>query len=151
MTSTGRNWLILGVVGLVGLMCALTVVNNSSGSDPRPYIQETYQRLPASETPQGTEGGEVYAANGRPSSVADDIHDNARSVDRNNDDGVYYLQYREDMIAVSEQDGQTHVLVDEYREGYERHSSTPGFIFFGWGSSPPSGGFRGGGGGFGGK
>ncbi|MGH8791583.1 MAG: DUF4247 domain-containing protein [Stackebrandtia sp.] len=151
MTEVGKRWLIFGVVALAGLLIALVVVANNSDKDPRPFIQKTYDR---SAELDESDGGQAYVSPRSPADVADEIHDNARSVDRKAGEGAEFLQYRDDIVAVTPHEGGSKIYVDDYRTAHNRYSghSTYGFIFLGgggWSSTPPSGGFRGGGSGFG--
>ncbi|GAB3223676.1 hypothetical protein GCM10027447_11640 [Glycomyces halotolerans] len=131
-----KHWLAIGIVAV--LCCGGLVAANSNFSNPTGTIQSNYQR--ASNLDEGN--GRAYTSASPPSIVADRIEDEAEPVDERSSGGSYYLQYTKHIVEVSPYRGGSKILLDGYRDGYQRHSSI--FILWGWSSSPPSP-FRGGG------
>jgi hypothetical protein len=92
-----------------------------------------------------TMGDYVDASDG-PSQVADEIDGHTKAAERISDDGKVFLQYRDDIVAVSPRgSGSGSVIdIDDYEDGYDRWRSHVSS----W-PAPGSRSFRGGGPGFG--
>ncbi|MGH8882218.1 MAG: DUF4247 domain-containing protein, partial [Stackebrandtia sp.] len=89
-------------------------------------------------------------ANQSPSTVATAIADDTRPVDHGSHDGMEFMQYEDDIVAVSADGNGSKITVEDYETGYHHYHSY--FAFFGWTSyRPGSSGFGGGGFGGGGK
>lgn len=133
-----KSWVIAAVCAV--LVCVLS----GCGSDDddsrgaRSYISSHYTRAPNLDEKNN---GRAYAANKQPGTVADEITGAARPLDRRSSGPMTFLQYRDDIIAVSPNGSGTKILVDDYRNGYRRHHSY--VSVFGWPST--NSGFRGGG------
>lgn len=78
-----------------------------------------------------------------PSKVADEIDGHTKSVERLSDDGMVFLQYADDIVAISPRStGPGSVIdVDDYEDSYDRYRSHVG----GYWPAPGSRSFRGGG------
>lgn len=153
MTSTNKRWLVFGGIGLTGLLCLVAVclggVFFDDDDDPTGYIRRHYQR---DATLDRSFGADAYRSDSRsPASVVADLRDHTDERDHRRASGVHFLQYDEHIVAVEDHRTRTVIHIDDYRDGYRHYSSAyPGFVLFGWSSSPPrTGGFFGGGGGFG--
>ncbi len=83
----------------------------------------------------------AYTANATPTAAADEITKAARPLDRRTSGPLTFLQYRDDIIAISPNASGVKILVDDYRTGHRRHHSH--VSAFGWPSDNSS--FRGGG------
>lgn len=137
--STGLNWKHWLAIGIVVVLCCGGVfVANSNFSNPSDTISSRYTR--ASSLDQGN--GRAYTSSSQPASVATQIAADSEPVKQRSDNGTYYLQYTKHIVAISPHGSGSKILLDNYRDGYQRHSSV--FILWGWSSSPPSP-FRGGG------
>lgn len=140
-----RGWLILGVgcvVVAVALVVTLIVRANFSG--PRDYIADHYTRASAMDQ---SGGGRAYTSSAAPAAVAAAIAAKTHPKHRRNTGDRYFLQYSNDIVAVTPYQRGSMILVDNYRTGYQRHHT---FIStYGWPSTPRSGGigndYRGGG------
>lgn len=129
--------------GIAAVCAILAVVLSGCGSDDngtgaRSYIGSHYTRAVNLDEPNN---GMAYTANKQPGAVADEIAKAARPLDRRSTGALTFLQYRDDIIAISPNGPGTKVLVDDYRTGHRRHYST--VSAFGWPSD--NSGFRGGG------
>lgn len=112
--------------------------SDDDGTSARAYISSHYARAPKLDEPND---GRAYTANKTPTAVADEITKAARPLDRRTSGSLTFLQYRDDIIAISPHGSGAKILVDDYRTGHRRHI---GFIgVFGWPSD--NSGFRGGG------
>ncbi|MFI2333874.1 DUF4247 domain-containing protein [Nocardia rhamnosiphila] len=122
----------------------LTTVLAGCGSDDdddlgvRSYIGSHYTRAPKLDE---ANNGTAYTSGKSPTATADDITKGVRQLDRRTTGATTYLQYRDDIIAISPNGTGAKVLVDDYRTGHRRHHSA--VSVFGWPSDNT--GFRGGG------
>lgn len=132
-----RSWLFAVCVVI------LTVVLSGCGSDDddagvRSYIGSHYTRAPQLDE---ANNGVAYTSDRSPTATADDITKGVRQLDRRTAGATTYLQYRDDIIAISPNGTGAKVMLDDYRTGHRRHHSAVGV--FGWPSDNT--GFRGGG------
>jgi hypothetical protein len=98
---------------------------------PSGWIRETY-------TPADT----GYVDSSDPTSrVADEIHGNTSAQDRHSDDGMVFLRYRDDIVAVSPHRTGSLIEIADYRTGYHRWKPRLGNVW----PDPDSASFRGGG------
>ena len=121
----------------------LTVVLSGCGSDDedtgvRSYIGSHYTRAPKLDE---ANNGTAYTSNKSPTATADEITKGVRQLDRRTAGATTYLQYRDDIIAITPNGSGSKVLLDDYRNGHRRHHSA--VSVFGWPSDNSS--FRGGG------
>lgn len=136
-----KTWVIAAVCAIIA--CVLSGCGSGDNrAGPRSYITSHYSRATNLDEQNN---GRAYTANKRPGAVADEISKAARPLDRRSSGAMTFLQYRDDIIAVSPNGSGTKILVDDYRNGYRRHHSYMGA--FGWPSDNSS--FRGGGSGAG--
>lgn len=126
------------------MVCAiLAVVLSGCGSDDddegiRSYIAANYTRATKLDE---ANNGTAYTASKKPTAVADEITKAIRPLDRRTAGATTYLQYRDDIIAISPNGSGAKILLDDYRTGHRRHHSA--VSVFGWPSDNT--GFRGGG------
>ncbi|MCX0274175.1 DUF4247 domain-containing protein [Nocardia zapadnayensis] len=131
---------------VVAALCAvLAVVLSGCGSDDddddngvRAYITSHYARAPKLDE---ANNGLAYTAGKSPTATADEITKAARPLDRRTAGATTYLQYRNDIVAITPNGSGAKILLDDYRTGHRRHHSA--IAFFGWPSDNT--GFRGGG------
>ncbi|NUP28543.1 MAG: DUF4247 domain-containing protein [Nocardia sp.] len=121
----------------------LTVMLSGCGSDDddagvRSYVASHYSRATKLDE---ANNGLAYTSNKSPAATADDITRGVRQLDRRTAGATTYLQYRDDIIAVSPNGTGSKILLDDYRNGHRRHHSA--VSAFGWPSD--NSGFRGGG------
>ncbi|MFR9675521.1 DUF4247 domain-containing protein [Streptomyces sp. TR02-1] len=104
---------------------------------PYSWISSTYEY----------EMGNYLDPSDPPSEVADEIDGHTAAADRLSDDGMVFLRYDDDMVAIGPRSvGTGSVIdVDDYDDGYDRWSS---HVRRSW-PAPGSSSFRGGGPGFG--
>ncbi|GAB3223667.1 hypothetical protein GCM10027447_11620 [Glycomyces halotolerans] len=121
------------------LLCLSGVLAScASYIDPSDTIRDKFER--ASDLDVGD--GWAYTSNSPPSVVADDISDAAEPLDERRHGDDHYLQYSDDIVAIFPYRGGSKILLDDYEDGYRRHSAI--VRTWGWSASPPSS-FRGGG------
>lgn len=133
---TWKHWLGIGIV--VVLCCGGVILTNSNFSNPTGTIEDNYTR--AANLDEGN--GRAFTTSLPAPAVADRIAADSEPVDRRTSDGSHYLQYTKHIVQVTPHEGGSKILLDNYRDGYRRHSFI--FIPWGWSSAPPSP-FRGGG------
>ncbi|BDT88505.1 DUF4247 domain-containing protein [Nocardia cyriacigeorgica] len=143
MTRTA--WLITGIISVIVAVALVVALIARAGADdePREYIADHYTRAAALDEPNN---GLAYTATAAAPIVANEIARAARPLDKRSTEDKIFLQYRDDIIAVTPYQGGSKILVDDYRTGHRRHShyvSTYGWASSGGGGS--GGGFRGGG------
>ncbi|MFH8800762.1 DUF4247 domain-containing protein [Streptomyces sp. NPDC017936] len=105
----------------------------SSGGDngvPRGWIDDEYS----------DNGSGWLAPSSTPDSVAEAIHGHRRALDRATGDGVEFLRYADDLVTVSPDRKGSRIEIEDYRNGYHRHSQ----YLTNW-PDPDSESFRGGG------
>ncbi|MFF3848190.1 DUF4247 domain-containing protein [Streptomyces sp. NPDC002328] len=110
----------------------LTACSSSDGQDgvPLGWIKKTY-----------TANGAAWLDRcDAPTKVADEIHDNRKAIDRASGGRMEFLRYGDDMVTVSPYGCGSRIEVEDYRNGYRRHSQHLGL----W-PDPNSASFRGGG------
>jgi hypothetical protein len=137
--SSGLNWKHwLAIIVVLAICCGGLFASCTNFSNPSGAIERSYTRTAALDEGRG----KAYTSTQSPAVVASQIADASSPVDERSADGVHYLQYTRHIVAVSPHDGGSKVLLDDYRDGYQRYA--PVFLLWGWSSSPPSP-FRGGG------
>ncbi|MET9801795.1 DUF4247 domain-containing protein [Streptomyces sp. NPDC006368] len=122
----------------VGVMflAAVALTACSSGEDepndvPTGWIQREY-----------TASGADHLDGSDPTSrVADEIHGNTAAQDRLDDDGMVFLRYRDDIVAISPHRGGSRIEIADYESGYRRWNP---HLRSAW-PDPTSAQFRGGG------
>ncbi|MFD7133572.1 DUF4247 domain-containing protein [Streptomyces sp. NPDC059894] len=115
------------------LSAVLLTACSSDGADngvPREWISKTY-------TASGTGWLDADSA---PTKVADAIHGHREALDRAYGDSMVFLRYGDDMVTLSPQRTGSRIEIEDYRNGYHRHSQ----YLSGW-PDPDSSSFRGGG------
>ncbi|WP_058855865.1 DUF4247 domain-containing protein [Nocardia jinanensis] len=133
-----KSWVVAAVCLI------LTVVLSGCGSDDdddagvRSYIGSHYTRATKLDE---ANNGIAYTSNKSPTATADEITKGVRQLDRRTAGATTYLQYRDDIIAISPNGTGARILLDDYRNGHRRHHSA--VSAFGWPSDNSS--FRGGG------
>ncbi|WP_280232305.1 DUF4247 domain-containing protein [Nocardia cyriacigeorgica] len=137
-------WLITGIISVIvalALVFAL-IVRVGDSDDPRDYIADNYTRAAALDEPNN---GLAYTATAAAPAVANEIADAVRPLDKRSTEDKIFLQYRDDIVAVTPYQGGAKILVDDYSTGHRRHAHYVGG--YGWASSGggSGGGFRGGG------
>jgi hypothetical protein len=118
-------------VGILATGCS-----NTPNDVPDSWIRSTYE----------LDLGEYVDRSDPPSKVADEIHGHTAAADRLSDDGMVFLRYSDDIVAINTlSSGSGSVIyIEDYDDGYDRwrtHISS-------W-PAPGSDDFRGGGPGFG--
>lgn len=139
MSTANKRWLIFGGIAVFGLVLAIVAIVNTSAS-PRAFLRDHYACAP---DPTDYDSA-TCTANGTPSEVAAAIAADTRPIDRGQDDGIEFLQYGDDIVAISSSGSTSKVSIDDYDTGYRNYGSH--FVIFGWTSYRPSGGGFGGGG-----
>jgi hypothetical protein len=142
MTDAGKRWLIFGGIAVVGLIIAVIAINATSAS-PRKFIRDNY----ACDVDPTQRDNATCTTSGSPGDIADTIASDTRPIDQGVHDDIEFLQYEDDIVAVTSDGSGSRITVDDYETGYRHYSSH--FVFFGWSSYRPSGG-SGYGGGYGG-
>lgn len=138
-------WLVTGIISvIVAIALVIAIIARVGDSDdPRDYIADTYTRAAALDEPNN---GMVYTAAAAAPIVANQIAGAVRPLDKRSTEDKIFLQYRDDIVAVTPYQGGAKILVDDYRTGHRRHSHY--VSSYGWSSSGgggSGGGFRGGG------
>ncbi|MBF6436360.1 DUF4247 domain-containing protein [Nocardia cyriacigeorgica] len=138
-------WLVTGIISvIVAIALVIAIIARVGDSDdPREYIADTYTRAAALDEPNN---GMVYTAAAAAPIVANEIAGAVRPLDKRSTEDKIFLQYRDDIVAVTPYQGGAKILVDDYRTGHRRHSHY--VSGYGWASSGgggSGGGFRGGG------
>lgn len=133
-----KSWVIAAVCAILTVALSGCGSDDDDGSGARSYITSHYTR--AANLDEANDG-RAYTANNPPGAVADEITQAALPLDRRSSGPMTFLQYRDDIIAISPNGSGAKVLVDDYRNGYRRHHSY--VSVFGWPSD--NSGFRGGG------
>lgn len=122
---------LTAVVGILATGC-------SSGPNevPRTWISQNYEY----------DMGNYVDRTDAPASVAREIQDNTRAEDRIFDDGMVFLRYADDIVAIRPNTGRSGSVIDidDYDDGYDRWRTH----VYSW-PAPGSSSFRGGGHGFG--
>ncbi len=125
-----------GVIAVIALLLSLTACGDDIES-ARDYIAAKYTR--ASSLDQANDG-RAYTAALAPAAAVGAITAAARPLDNRTLGERTYLQYRDDIITVAPHGAGALILVDQYRNGYQRHHST--VSDFGWPSQPPGSEYR---------
>jgi hypothetical protein len=150
VNRTHKRWLAISAAGLAGLLvlCVLGNAFNREDRDPNRFVRDTYERAASLDEP---DGGAAYTSPRSRTSVVSELRRNTREHDHRSTDGIDFLQYDRHLVAVHDHGRGSKIYVDDYRDGYQRYSTSYAFFpLFGWSSAPPAaGGFRGGSGGFG--
>lgn len=133
-----KSWVIAAVCAILTVALSGCGSDDDDGSEARSYITSHYTRAANLDE---TNDGRAYTANKPPGAVADEITQAVLPLDRRSSGPMTFLQYRDDIIAISPDGSGAKVLVDDYRNGYRRHHSY--VSVFGWPSD--NSGFRGGG------
>ncbi|HIV58859.1 MAG TPA: DUF4247 domain-containing protein [Candidatus Stackebrandtia faecavium] len=143
--SKSAGWAVFGIVAAIGLLIAIVAVSNTSAS-PREFIAKKYD---CNVNPTKSEEA-TCTSRSTVLSTANAISRDTRPIDRGEHDGMRFLQYDKEIVAISDRGGKTEVEIDDYDDAYRRHSSH--IAFFGWSSTGPRSSHGGGygGGGFGG-
>ncbi|MDT0380325.1 DUF4247 domain-containing protein [Streptomyces sp. DSM 42041] len=120
-------------VGILATGCSSSAPNEV----PDQWISSTYEY----------ELGDYVDPSDAPRKVADEIDGHTAAADRLSDDGMVFLRYEDDMVAISPRtSGSGSVIdIDDYDDGYDRWGS---HVRSKW-PAPGSGSFRGGGPGLG--
>ncbi|MFD4573974.1 DUF4247 domain-containing protein [Streptomyces sp. NPDC058417] len=100
---------------------------------PRGWIGKEYRK-------DGGIGSYWLAPTTAPARVADAIHGHRRALDRTSGGTSQFLRYRDDMVTVTPYGGGSRIEIEDYRNGYRRHSS----YLTNW-PDPDGDSFRGGG------
>ena len=133
-----QSWVIAAVCAILACVLSGCGSDDDDGDGARSYITSHDTR--AANLDEANDG-RAYTANKQPGAVADEITKAARPLDRRSSGPTTFLQYRDDIIAISPYGSGSKILVDDYRNGYRRHHA---FVsVFGWPSD--NSGFRGGG------
>ncbi|GKQ35019.1 DUF4247 domain-containing protein [Streptomyces sp. A012304] len=114
------------------LAAALLTACSSGGGDgvPRGWIKDKY-----------TVGGAGWVdPDSSPTQVADAIHGHRKAVDRASGGRMEFLRYGDDMVTVSPYRNGSQIEIEDYRNGYRRHSQ-----YLNYWPDPNSSSFRGGG------
>lgn len=119
---------ITAAVGILATGCS-----GSPNDVPDSWISSTYEY----------EMGDYVDPTDSPTKVADEIDGHTDAADRLSDDGMVFLRYDDDMVAITPRtSGSGSVIdIDDYEDGYDRYSS---HVRARW-PAPGSGSFRGGG------
>ncbi|MFC4502633.1 MULTISPECIES: DUF4247 domain-containing protein [Streptomyces] len=126
--SSRRVRAAAGVALTVALLGACS--SGDSNGVPRGWIRDTY-----------TANGPAWVdRDSNPVVVADAIHGHRAALDRANGDSSEFLRYGDDLVTVSPYGAGSRIAIEDYRNGYHRHSQYLG----GW-PDPDSASFRGGG------
>lgn len=133
-----KSWVIAAVCAILAVVLSGCGSDDDDGVGARSYIGSHYNRATNLDE---ANNGMAYTANKQPNSVADEIAKAARPLDRRSTGPLTFLQYRDDIIAISQNGAGTKILVDDYRNGHRRHHSY--VSAYGWPSDNSS--FRGGG------
>ncbi|WP_171050140.1 DUF4247 domain-containing protein [Nocardia cyriacigeorgica] len=138
-------WLVTGIISVIVVIALVVAIIARVGDsdDPREYIADNYTRAAALDEPNN---GMVYTAAAAAPIVANQIAGAVRPLDKRSTEDKIFLQYRDDIVAVTPYQGGAKILVDDYRTGHRRHSHY--VSSYGWSSSGgggSGGGFRGGG------
>ncbi|WP_280487345.1 DUF4247 domain-containing protein [Nocardia farcinica] len=120
------------MIAVIALLLSLTACGDDIES-ARDYIAAKYTR--ASSLDQANDGRAYTAA-----LAVGAITAAARPLDNRTLGERTYLQYRDDIITVAPHGAGALILVDQYRNGYQRHHST--VSGFGWPSQPPGSEYR---------
>lgn len=120
----------VAVTAAVGILA--TGCSSAPNDVPYSWVSSTYEY----------EMGDYVDRSDPPPEVADEIHGHTAAADRLSDDGMIFLRYSDDIVAISPQTtGSGSVIdIDDYDDGYDRWHSHVGK----W-PAPGSRGFRGGG------
>ena len=118
---------------VAAVLAAVLLTACSSGGDdgvPRGWISDTYT----------ADGADWLDPESNPIVVADAIHGHRESLDRASGDSMEFLRYGDDLVTVSPAGGGSRIAIEDYRNGYHRHSQ----YLSSW-PDPDSASFRGGG------
>ncbi|WP_280422367.1 DUF4247 domain-containing protein [Nocardia carnea] len=133
-----KSWVIAAVCAILSIALSGCGSDDDDGPGARSYIGSHYTRAAKLDE---ANNGMAYTATKQPGAVADEITKAARPLDRRSSGPMTFLQYRDDIIAISPNGTGAKVLVDDYRNGHRRHHTY--VSAFGWPSDNSS--FRGGG------
>ncbi|MEU1956186.1 DUF4247 domain-containing protein [Nocardia rhamnosiphila] len=133
-----KSWLFAVCCVILATVLAGCGSDDDDDLGVRSYIGSHYTRAPKLDE---ANNGTAYTSGKSPTATADDITKGVRQLDRRTTGATTYLQYRDDIIAISPNGTGAKVLVDDYRTGHRRHHSA--VSVFGWPSDNT--GFRGGG------
>ncbi|CAM5249239.1 DUF4247 domain-containing protein [Streptomyces aurantiogriseus] len=118
---------------VAAVLAAVLLTACSSGGEngvPRGWISDKY-----------TDSGTGWVApTSTPNAVAQAIHDHRRALDRATGDSMEFLRYGDDLVTVSPYRSGSRIEIEDYRNGYHRHSQ-----YLGSWPDPDSASFRGGG------
>ncbi|MFH9864020.1 DUF4247 domain-containing protein [Streptomyces sp. NPDC017202] len=123
--------LVRAAVAAVLAVALLAACSSDGGNGvPRGWIRDTY-----------TESGADWVVPGKtPAQVADAIHGHRAALDRASGGSMEFLRYGDDMVTVSPYRRGSRIEIEDYRNGYHRHSTHLTY----W-PNPDSASFRGGG------
>ncbi|MGW0177743.1 DUF4247 domain-containing protein [Nocardia sp. NPDC003345] len=133
-----KSWVIAAMCAVLAAVLVGCGSDDDDNSGARSYIGSHYTRAAKLDE---ANNGMAYTANKAPNTAADEIAKASRPLDRRTSGPMTFLQYRDDIIAVSPNGSGAKILVDDYRNGHRRHHSY--VSAFGWPSD--NSGFRGGG------
>ncbi|MFE0455246.1 DUF4247 domain-containing protein [Streptomyces sp. NPDC058914] len=114
------------------LAAVLLTACSSDGGDgvPRGWISDKYKE----------DGDDWLDEDGSPTQVANAIHNHRGAIDRASGGTMQFLRYGDDMVTVSPYRNGSRIEIEDYRNGYHRHSQHLSM----W-PNPDSASFRGGG------
>ncbi|MFE9673850.1 DUF4247 domain-containing protein [Streptomyces sp. NPDC006259] len=124
--------LVRAAVAAVLAVALLAACSSSDGNNgvPRGWIRDKY-----------TESGAAWVVPSRtPKQVADAIHGHRAALDRATGARTQFLRYGDDMVTVSPYRSGSRIEIEDYRNGYHRHSR-----YLTYWPDPDSASFRGGG------
>ncbi|GAA4917117.1 uncharacterized protein DUF4247 [Stackebrandtia albiflava] len=126
------GWIVFAVIAGVGLLIAVIAIANSSSS-PRAFIGDRYD---CDYNPDDVDSVRCESGDS-PGVVASSIAADTSPIDRRTaDDGTVFLQYSDDIVAISAAAAGSVILLDDYDTGYRRHSTY--VSVFGWTATRPS-------------
>ncbi|WP_432135347.1 MULTISPECIES: DUF4247 domain-containing protein [unclassified Streptomyces] len=100
---------------VAAMLAAVLLTACSGGSDtavPRGWIADTYT----------VDAGGWRDRDSVPGDVADAIDDHSHALDRASGDSMEFLRYGDDMVTVSPYRNGSLIQIEDYRNGYNRHS-----------------------------
>ncbi|MEV0292271.1 DUF4247 domain-containing protein [Nocardia sp. NPDC050710] len=103
----------------------------------RDFVAHKYSRA---TTLDQINDGRAYTTSQAPASVTSAITGASRPLDNRRAGDRTFLQYRNDIITVSPNGSGSLIVVDQYRNGYNRHQST--VSGWGWANNLPGDQYR---------
>jgi len=132
-TPRNRGLIVIAVIAGLGLIIALIAITSTSAS-PRGFIGANYR---CNFDPTEIDSV-ICQADGQPTNIAAAIARDVSPIDRRTaDNGVVFLQYSDDIVAIKPTAMGSEIELDDYDRGYSKHVAFIGL--FGWSSSRPGG------------